>query len=54
MERFSYPGEAFFNVKMARFGIGTFFHSFLAQSQLFDLIKYAVAGYVVIFPDTAS
>ena len=54
MERFPYPGEAFFNVKMAHFLSDTFFHSLLAQNQSFGLIKYAVAGYVVIFPDTAS
>ncbi len=26
MERFSYPGEAFFNVKMTHLGIDTFLH----------------------------
>ena len=26
MERFSYPGEAFFNVKMIHLGIDTFLH----------------------------
>jgi hypothetical protein len=54
MERFPYPGEAFFNVKMSHFRSDTFSDSLLAQNQAFSLVKYAVAGYVVIFPDTAS
>ena len=53
MERFSYPGEAFFNVKMIHLGIDTFLHVHSPQKQINKLKIYAVAGYVVILPDTA-
>ena len=53
VERFSYPGEAFFNVKMTRLGIDTFLHVHCLQKQINKLKIYAVAGYVVILPDTA-
>ena len=53
VERFSYPGEAFFNVKMTRLGIDTFLHIHCLQKQINKLKIYAVAGYVVILPDTA-
>ena len=53
MERFSYPGEAFFNVKMTRLGIDTFLQVHSLQKQINKLKIYAVAGYVVILPDTA-
>ena len=53
MERFSYPGEAFFNVKMTHLGIDTFLHVHCPQKQINKLKIYAVAGYVVILPDTA-
>lgn len=48
MERFSYPGEAFFNVKMIHLGIDTFLHVHCPQKQINKLKIYAVAGYVVI------
>ena len=53
MERFSYPGGAFFNVKMTHLGIDTFLHVHSPQKQINKLKIYAVAGYVVILPDTA-
>ena len=53
MERFSYPGEAFFSIKMISFGIDTFLQVHSLQKQINKLKIYAVAGYVVILPDTA-
>ena len=53
MERFSYPGEAFFNVKMKRLGIDTFLQVKKKQKQINKLKIYAGAEYVVILHDTA-
>ena len=53
MERFSYPGEAFFYVKMTHLGIDTFLHVHCPQKQINKLRIYSVAEFVVILPDTA-
>ncbi len=39
MERFSYPGEAFFNVKMIHLEIDTFLHVHCPQKQIEALIS---------------